>query len=332
MKKQIGAALATVATISGTTLFTATPASAELTTRCVGEGGAVTVPGDLVVPRGGSCTLTGTTVTGDVRVGPGADLIAEDVSVGGNVAVARDGYFEAFTSTVDGATVLRGAHGAYLEGTELGGRVATLPDDASGIGGFVYTFESELADDLVSRSAELFVDTSEVGGNVNSVSSQYADLYESFVDGGVSVRNNELGGVVCSSAVQGESRFVDNGDAVQLGAEGPFANCRGGSYWGADVTVAFTTGGVFADNNVVDGNLTLRDNDPVALVGPNNVIRGDIIGEFEDWDGTEPARAQRSAGGSAADSRESALQNRIDRRHDSAVASADRAGNAGLGR
>jgi hypothetical protein len=325
MNKQCAAAIAAAAALGASTLLVAAPASAELTTHCRGEGGAVTVPGDLFVPRNGSCSLDGTTVTGDIRIGRGADLIAQDVTVGGGVTGANNAYFEAFSTSVGGSVVLNGAHGAYLEGSEVGDRVLTQWG-ADVAGGFVYTFQSAVGDDLVSLGGELFVESTEVAGALRSDLSQYTDLYDSFVDGGVLVRDNELGGVVCASAVQGESRFVGNTDAVQLGADGPFADCEGGNYWGGDVAVRDTQGGVLLDHNIVDGDLILRDNDPVASFGPSNLVRGDVLGEYDEWDGSQ-ARQQRSA---SAETREQALQRQVEQRHNSAVRRADRAGNAHL--
>lgn len=54
-------------------------------THCVGEGGAVTVPGDLLVSVGSNCVLEGTTVTGDVQITTGADPVADDITVEGDV-------------------------------------------------------------------------------------------------------------------------------------------------------------------------------------------------------------------------------------------------------
>ena len=48
-------------------LIPALPATAALVTHCIGTGGAVTVPNDLYVPAGESCSLEGTTVTGNVQ-------------------------------------------------------------------------------------------------------------------------------------------------------------------------------------------------------------------------------------------------------------------------
>ena len=73
-------------------------AQADLVTHCIGTGGAVTVPNDLLVPAGESCALTGTTITGNVRVAAGANLVVTGGHVSGEVQVAADGYLDA-TST-----------------------------------------------------------------------------------------------------------------------------------------------------------------------------------------------------------------------------------------
>ena len=334
MKKQTVGAIAIAATVGASGLAWAAPATADLTTRCVGEAGDVTVPGNLVVPRDKSCTLTGTTVNGDVRVAPGADLIAEDVTIGGRVVAAEDAYFEATTSSVGGEVILRAAYGSYFDNTDVGARVLTTPNANVDAGGFVYTFESDFAANLVSRSGEVFVESTEIGGAVNSNASLYTDVYESFVDGRMHVRNNELGSVVCASAVQDASRFIGNNEVVQLGSDGPFADCDGGSYWGSNVAANNNNGGVYVDNNIVNGDLTLRNNDPIAQVGANNMVRGQIIGDYEDWDGSAPAaKQQRSLSAqSAPERRDNILDQKVEQRHTTAVKSAHRAGDANLGR
>src|SRR5699024_1964896 len=85
------------------------PAQAALTTQCAGEADGVTVQGDLVVPRGESCSLTNTIVEGDVQVAAEADLVGEDVTVNGRVVVQDDGYLDLKESSVDGNVVNRGS-------------------------------------------------------------------------------------------------------------------------------------------------------------------------------------------------------------------------------
>lgn len=144
------------------------------------------------------------------------------------------------------------------------------------------------------------------------------------------MRANELGGVACNVAVQGTARFLNNAGPVQLGSDGPVSQCStGGSYWGDDVTVNGTTGGVYLDDDIVNGDLTLRNNDPVALVGAGNLVRGQILGEYEEWDGSEPAGMASSS--VQAETRRADLEQQVEERQQEAVESAEDAGSADLG-
>lgn len=101
------AKLATVsAVIAASVLAVAPTAHADLVTHCIGTGGAVTVPNDLLVPAGESCALTGTTITGNVTVAAGGNLVVTGGRVSGEVRVAADGYLDATETTVDGQVVL----------------------------------------------------------------------------------------------------------------------------------------------------------------------------------------------------------------------------------
>lgn len=330
MKKRT-VAIATAAAACAMSLTTAEPASADLTTRCVGEGGAVTVPSDLVVPRGRSCTLTGTKVLGDVRVAKGADLIANDVSVEGRVRVAEDAYFDTTGTSVDGPVRMRSSYGAHFDASAFGSRVNARPNANTDHGGFVFALESEVSGNVVARKSELFLEDSEIGGTVKSRGSLYTDVYGSFIDGRLLVRDNRLGSMVCAAVVQGSSRFVGNGEVVQLGSDGPVANCAGASYWGGNVTVNDSTGGVYVDHNIVNGNLTLRRNDPVAQLGDSNRVRGKVRGEYEDMTSAKKPQL-RSMAPNSATQRDERLTEKAAKRRSAAVKSADRAGAANIGR
>jgi hypothetical protein len=75
MKIRTFIATASVVTPGSLVAFSGSAQAALYTTR-VGDGGAVTVSNDLVVPAGKSCALTGTKVKGTVTVEAGADLVA----------------------------------------------------------------------------------------------------------------------------------------------------------------------------------------------------------------------------------------------------------------
>src|SRR5258706_8482397 len=72
-------------------------------TKCPPAFGAVTVSGDLVVPAGQSCTLTGTTITGNVTVR--GSLLAFDVHIVGNLTADHAESLILDDSTVGGNLV-----------------------------------------------------------------------------------------------------------------------------------------------------------------------------------------------------------------------------------
>ena len=294
--KKTAISLAVTTLAVGATFASTVPAGADLTTRCVGEGGAVVVPGDLIVPKGSSCTLTGTTVTGNIRVAPGADLVARDVTVSGTVTVLDSAYLDMTTSKVNGRVVLNGSFGGFLESTEVDGGLLNKSRAGTDGGGFLYVVSSDISADVVARTGELLLDNSEVTGSVTSQGSVFTDLYGTFVDGRLTVESSTDGSIVCGSVIHQTANFLNNGTLVQLGSDGPVRACaNGSSYWGQDVVVEATTGELYVDRNLVNGNLTLLNNEPVARVGPSNRVRGDVIGEYEAWDGSGSMERSRQS-------------------------------------
>ncbi len=328
MKLTRTAGVLAVAALGATSLALAAPANADLVTYCVGEGGAVTVPGDLVVPAGESCTLTGTTVEGNTTVESGADLVVTDASLNGSLDVADDAYFDSTTSSVSGAVEMSGAYGAFLDGSQVDRRIRSTKGEAS-VAGFVYSFDSQLGGALVTRRGEVYLETTELSGRLDSRNSTFTDSYESFIDGTVRVQNNSLGSVFCATVVQGSGDFLRNGDVVQLGSNGPFTQCEQPSYWGATLTASGNTGGVFVDNNIVNGDLVFDANDPVAQLGPNNNVRGDIVGDYEDWT-PAAAMSRQSLAPDAPANRALKLQKKAAERRTAAKKAAHLAGPADL--
>lgn len=322
----------TIATLAaaGLLLSLAGPASADLTTICVGEGGAIIVPNDLVVPRGKTCYLEGTVVQGDVRVGPDADLVVEGGSIEGMVTVGVNAYLETNESDVGGRVVLRGSFGALLLASEVGDTILARPAGDAPTAGFIVGEELVAGGDIRAiRTDELLLETSDVSGSVNSRRSFYTDSYDTFVDGEFRSVGNENGSAVCSSAIQGESHFLNNQVGVQLGGDGPLVDCDDGSnFWGSDVYVTGTSGGVSIDGNIIDGSLYLEDNDPIAQLGDGNLVRGEVVGDFEpmsdmDMSALKSQRAQISVA-----ERGASVQDRAGARHDAAKAAAEAAGPA----
>ncbi|PRY39748.1 hypothetical protein [Umezawaea tangerina] len=269
------------AVITATVMCTAPNANADLVTYCVGGGGAVTVPNDLYVPAGESCSLRGTVITGNVRVAAGANLVVDGGTVNGSVGVAANGYLDATDTRIDGdVTLAAGGFGVYLKNTDTSG-VVLQPRGSATIDGFLYAERGSKVDGTVTAGVgEVSVSDSEVTGNVSTNGAYLTDLHGTFVDGTLSVLNNATGSVVCGSAVQGRSTFAGNVGGVQLGPNGGLDSCASGGYFARDVGISNTTGGrTTLDDNVINGSLALTANNPVAEVADNNRIRNGVVGE-----------------------------------------------------
>ncbi|WP_336920946.1 hypothetical protein [Aquipuribacter sp. SD81] len=288
------AVLASSAAIAAATTFVvvAQPASAALTTRCTGEAGAVTVPGDLVVPADRSCVLVGTTVSGSVRVAAGADLVLEGATIGGDLRAVDDAFVDAIDSTIGGQVLGRDQFGLYLEGSEVSGALLQRARGTTEYDPFLYVFDTDAAS-LDSRAGEVFVESAELG-SLFSVNGVYTDLFDTVIDGALTVRNNELGGIVCESEIYGDAEYRGNGSVLQIGGSSELSACEGASYWGGNVSFVnnSATDGFDISNNIVAGDLTGSGNDPLPT-GSGNRVRGEIALEFA-ADDAEASIAQRS--------------------------------------
>lgn len=309
----------------------ATPASAALTTRCDGEAGPVTVPGDLVVPAGRSCTLNGTVILGAVRVSPGADLLLDQARIEGPVAVRADGYLDAFESSLQGVVRAREAYGVVLDASSVGAGFSGRGVGDPSTGGFFFGQDSELGGDLDVRDGEVYLAGSAVRGSVTSINNAFADVLDSTLTGDITVTDTSEGGAFCASEVDGDALYQRNAGPLQLGGDGPLADCDGVSYWGGDVTVSDNTGGVLVGGNIVRGDLTGAGNDP-APTGEDNRVRGQLGGQFvdlqptpEDTSALEARRLTVAPQGNAAE-----LTAKRDQRRADATARAARAGAAAL--
>jgi hypothetical protein len=280
MPRRTASALALSAIASASVVLAAPSASADLVTYCVGNGGAVTLPTDLFVPDGKSCSLKGTTVTGNVQVGPGANLVIDGGTINGQVQVASDGYFDSTNTRVDGGvTLATGGFGMYLRGTHTSG-LTVLPKGDSSTEGFLFVDSSTIDGNVSSSVGEVRLDkNTQVTGNVNTSNAFYTDVRDSFVDGTLSVLNNATGSVVCGGAVQGKATFAGNLGGVQLGPNGILDSCASGGYFGRDVSITNTTGKATLDDTIINGQLVVNGNNPVAQVAANNRIRGGIVGD-----------------------------------------------------
>ncbi|MFF5077393.1 hypothetical protein ACFY36_10095 [Actinoplanes sp. NPDC000266] len=276
-------------------LAAAAPANAALVTYCIGTGGAVTVPNDLYVPAGESCSLTGTIVTGNVSVAAGGNLVVTGGQLAGDVRIAGNGYFDASDTTVSGPVVLAaGGYGVFLKDAATGA-ITVRPKGTTTVDSFLFAEGASVTGSVNVQAGEVRLDDgTQITGSVSSTGTYYTDLHDSFVDGTLSVLNSATGSVVCGSSVRGKATFAGNLGGVQLGPNGPLDSCASGGFWGKDVSVTSTTGGVTVDDNIIDGALTATGNTPVAQIAGNNRIRRGVV--------TDPpaAAAARSAARAAA--------------------------------
>ncbi|MFD6566903.1 hypothetical protein [Micromonospora profundi] len=317
--------LATVSAVIATSVLAVAPsAHADLVTHCIGTGGAVTVPNDLLVPAGKSCSLTGTTITGNVTVAAGGNLVVTGGRISGEVRVAADGYLDATDTSVDGQVVLAaGGYGVFLKAAQTG-TVTVRPKGTATIDSFLFVEESTIAGHVNASAGEVRLDSgTQVQRNLSSTGTYYTDVHDSFVDGTLSVLNSSTGSVVCGSAVRGRATFAGNLGGVQLGPNGVLDSCASGGYWGADVSITSTTGGVTVDDNIINGQLTVTSNNPAAQVAENNRIRGGVTGDQADATANRAARV-------ADPDREEAGEERADVRRTSAERAATAAGAARL--
>ncbi|GAB2681986.1 hypothetical protein [Thalassiella azotivora] len=283
-------ALVTAALVAGGIAVTGAPAQADLVTRCIGEGGAVTVPGDLVVPAGRSCTLTGTTVNGNVRVAAGADLVAVDATFNGNVVVQADAYLDAVNTTVSGNVRSRAGYGTYLETTQVGGAYVEEGGDADP---FLFTSDASIGKRVDITNGALVLDGTDVSGPVSVAGGDYSDIFDSTLFRTLTVTGMEYGAVFCESEVDGDALYDGNAYGTQIGGGGVLSECDGPSYFGGNLTVSNSTGGVQVSDTIVRGDLGGEGNDP-APTGEGNRVRGEVTGQFVDLQPTPEAAAAQA--------------------------------------
>lgn len=279
------------------------PASGALVTRCTGVAPAVTVPGDLIVPSprenspdSGSCVLEGTTVLGDVRVQPGADLLAEGATIEGDIVVARDALADLVDTSVGGNVQNRNSFGTFLETSTVGAGVVQRGSADAEFLPFLYAFESDIEGNVDSRRGEVLFETATLTGNLLSRDGEYTDLVDSEIDGDLTVRTNALGSVVCESEIYGDALYESNSTTLQIGGTGAFGDCSGASFWGGNVTFNNNTAADSFDisNNIVRGDLTGEGNDPLPT-GAGNRVRGEITLAFADPEAGELSLQSQSA-------------------------------------
>ncbi len=325
MRKR-NAVFATVSLAVAMIAIFSAPASADLVTRCVGTAGPVTVPGDLVVPADGSCTLEGTTVEGQVRVMTGADLVIIDGHLNGPVTVAPDAYLDATRTTIGDNVTSRGAYGVYLEDSHVSG--AYLGRSGPSVKTpFLYAVEATVDGQINVQAGELYLDGTRVSGPVGGIGSEYTDVINSTLLSTLTVRDNPVEALICGSEVDGNAA-ISSSNSVQVGTGDLLTPCDV-NYFGGDLTISANTGGVTVSGNIIRGDLAGRGNDPVPT-GSNNRVRGEASGQFVDLAPTpEGGRDTSRSLASERDLSTDALQKSQDRRT-AAVEAATAAGPADL--
>lgn len=272
---KIAASTATAALAIGGVTLMAAPAQADLVTLCSGHGGEITLPTDLKVPSGASCFLDGTVVQGDVTVEQDANLHIIGGAIEGEVSVDSDAYFDASDTTVDGDVVNSGSYGTYLEdGTSVAALRAQAAEGAAN-DGFVYVVDASAAS-VDATTGELYLNGGRVADGVNADGVVYADIYDSVVRGDLLVNGSASGGILCDSEVLGNVTYSDGSGPVAVGAGENDDFCASVNYVDGDLSVTGVSGGAYIDNNIIGGALVTENNSPVAEVGDNNRVRGDL--------------------------------------------------------
>ncbi|MBZ2197173.1 hypothetical protein [Occultella gossypii] len=276
--KRLTAVLASVSLAAAGLAVTATAASAGLTTRCIGDAGAVTVPGDLVVPADKTCVLTGTTIDGAVRLQPGANLIITDGTITGAVVLNADSYFDAVGTSVGGNINNRDGYGVYLEDATVAG--AYVGQAGESVNPFFYAVGADVNRRVEAVQGALYLESTQVGGPVTAIGTEYADVVDSTLLRDLTVSGNVAGATLCGSEVDGNVTYTENG-GVQVGTGSSIAVCEDVTYIGGSLTASNNTVGVAVNEAIIRGDLGGEGNDP-APTGADNRVRGEISGQFVD--------------------------------------------------
>jgi hypothetical protein len=224
----------------------AAPSQAQGVSLCSGTAENITIGGDLAVPAGASCTLVNSTVRGNVVVRDDANLTLDGSTLRRGLTVRTNGFVGAIGSSVGGVTTLREAFGAAFENSSLAG--VNSRDS-----GFFFS-EFTTHDSVVSNNSQTVVLSGRISGDLRTTLDILTDVQDMVVTGDLNVTQAELGSVVCRSEVDGDVGVRGSGDLIQLGVGASVTDC---------------------EFNVFGGGLVVRDNTAEILIGAN-VIRDDV--------------------------------------------------------
>jgi hypothetical protein len=260
-------------------------------TECAGVFGPVEVDGDLVVPEGATCDLQGTTVNGDVLVERDASLFADRADIGGRTRDDDDGdlrleenaYADLLTTSVDGSTRLSSSLGLFARASTLDGGIESRDAEV------LTLFDTAVDDDVELRGelTEFSGDDIEVDGDVEGEEITHVDVFDSSVDGRLSVEEASAGGFLCGSGIDGRVRYEDSSNVIDIGG------CNGNRLED-DVDVIDNTAAITIAGNVIEEDLVCRGNVP-APVGGGNLVEEDSEGQCEDLESAPAGRAPAQA-------------------------------------
>jgi len=317
--------LTTIALIALATgsVVAAEPSEADLVTSCTGTASNVTVPGDLFVPAGRSCELTSVVVNGNTTVRAGANLLLTGSTLNGSLTVQADGFASASGATVTGATRLNTAFGAFSENSSFGGNVVAADS------GFFYSLGSSLQA-VTSSNGETYLESVRMSRNLTTAGDLLTDVYNSVVQGTVSVTGASMGSVLCVSEIDGNASFSGSGAGaggiLQIGASAPLTGC-GFNVFAASVALTDNLAPSFVSDNVIRGALVCTGNNP-APVGSSTRIRGQATGQCA---APAPAAAARFGPAAASGTRKADIQAKVESRRGAGEQAATMAGPARIG-
>lgn len=278
MKLRTAVLAGAIALGTGTFAFAVPANAATTTTSCTGELGAVTVSGNLAVPAGQTCTLTGTTVTGSASLAQGANLFVLTGTVRESVNVGKGAYLDATSLSVGSGINAVDALGLRLGSSDVAGTVRTT-NTGTAFDGSVFADATTIGGRVDARvPGEVLLEQSSVGGSVRGIGTRYTHLFRTPVGDDLTVTGNPEGSVVCESKIEGDANFVGNSGLIQLGV-GDVFSCAGQNEWGDDVNVNLNTATITVNNNLIHGDLGGYRNTP-APTGGGNTVEGRTCGQF----------------------------------------------------
>ncbi len=249
--------------------------SAWADTVCTGTLGAVTVPGNLIVPAKRTCTLNGTEVVGDVTVNSNGVLNAQSAIMDQNLNTQGFasinlldtlvlGSFQTLAPTV--STCSYGTGCLVFERTYFGGDVLIGPATPS-------TTQKPIVNCLS-------IDTSDIGGDlvINSIRAKYnntttppvVEVINSFIGGDMRVADMAATGA-CRGPQINFNIDTNRVNGTFLFEKNSIRSTINGNTAAGDMSFLCNRAAGSLTNNDVGGNLAYQSTAPVPVVSGNFV-------------------------------------------------------------